>query len=39
MTPQSIRIDLKEMADWIPSKSRSLDLGCGTGDLFNYLQK
>lgn len=35
---QNIRIDLKEMADWIPSKSRVLDLGCGTGDLLSYLQ-
>ena len=32
------RIDLKEMAEWIPSNSRVMDLGCGTGDLLNYLQ-
>ena len=35
----AIRIDLKEMADWIPSNSRVMDLGCGTGDLLSYLQK
>ena len=34
----NIRIDLKEMAEWIPSNSRVMDLGCGTGDLLNYLQ-
>ncbi|MDO5666588.1 MAG: methionine biosynthesis protein MetW [Alcaligenaceae bacterium] len=38
MTQHGIRVDLKEMADWIPSNSRVLDLGCGTGDLLNYLQ-
>lgn len=36
---EQIRIDLREMADWIPANSRVLDLGCGTGDLLNYLQK
>ena len=34
----AIRIDLKEIADWIPSNSRVMDLGCGTGELLNYLQ-
>ena len=37
MSQQTIRVDLQEMADWIPSNSRVLDLGCGTGDLLNYL--
>lgn len=39
MNAQSIRVDLQEMADWIPAKSRVLDLGCGTGDLLHYLQR
>lgn len=39
MSHNTIRIDLKEMADWIPTDSRVLDLGCGNGDLLNYLQR
>ena len=28
----AIRIDLKEIADWIPSNSRVMDLRCDTGE-------
>ncbi len=38
-TNNVIRADLKEIADWIPSNSRVMDLGCGTGDLLSFLQK
>lgn len=34
----SLRIDLQQIADWIPQKAHILDLGCGDGSLLAYLQ-
>ena len=35
----SIRYDLKVIADWVEPRSKVLDLGCGEGELLNYLKK
>lgn len=35
----NLRFDLKIIASWIEPGSRILDLGCGEGDLLNYLKK
>ena len=34
-----MRADLKLIASWIEPGSRALDLGCGSGDLLDALQK
>jgi len=34
----NIRYDFSIIADWVPSQSKVLDLGCGNGDLLNYLK-
>ena len=34
-----MRFELQIIASLIEEKSRVLDLGCGQGDLLNYLQK
>jgi methionine biosynthesis protein MetW len=36
-TPPRIRIDLQQIADLVPPKSRVLDAGCGDGTLLAYL--
>lgn len=35
----TLRPDLQLIADWIPSNSRVLDLGCGEGELLAWLQQ
>ncbi len=34
----NIRYDFSIIADWVPSQSKVLYLGCGNGDLLNYLK-
>jgi len=34
-----MRADLEIIEDWVNPKSRVLDLGCGEGDLLDYLQQ
>lgn len=34
-----LRSDLQLIADWIPTRSRVLDLGCGDGQLLAYLSQ
>lgn len=34
-----MRFDLQVIASWIEPRSRVLDLGCGNGDLLEYLKK
>ena len=34
-----LRSDLQLIADWIPARSRVLDLGCGDGQLLAYLSQ
>ena len=38
-TTMMLRPDLQRIANWIPSGSRVLDLGCGNGTLLSYLQE
>jgi len=35
--PQRIRVDLQQVADLVPPRSRVLDVGCGDGTLLAYL--
>ena len=37
-TKNSSRYDFSIIADWVPTGSRVLDLGCGDGELLNYLK-
>ncbi|HCK04481.1 MAG TPA: methionine biosynthesis protein MetW [Methylophilaceae bacterium] len=37
-TKNSSRYDFSIIADWVPRGSRVLDLGCGDGELLNYLK-
>ena len=37
MQPKKLRHDLQIIASWIEPGSRVLDLGCGEGDLLQYL--
>lgn len=36
---KALRFDLAIIASWIEPRSRVLDLGCGEGDLLDYLQR
>jgi len=36
---ESMRFDLQVIASWIEPNSRVLDLGCGNGDLLDYLKQ
>jgi len=38
-TPPSLRPDLAAIADLIPAQTKVLDLGCGNGELLEYLVK
>jgi len=38
ITKKSSRYDFSIIADWVPSDSKVLDLGCGDGELLNYLK-
>ena len=35
---KSSRYDFSIIANWVPSDSKVLDLGCGDGELLNYLK-
>lgn len=39
MSTTPLRADLQIIADWIRPNSRVLDLGCGEGELLDYLQR
>ena len=39
MSTSPLRADLQIIADWIRPNSRVLDLGCGEGELLDYLQR